>query len=120
MPPIVAQGWMGRGGDVSARGRSCSSTGSGCLIAQSHTATVYLIAMSTFVKPRVRDSQQLIGVWHGLVVGASNTQVIPTTLAIQNFIRSLKGRLRPCPHVCREEVVYKGGPVNQKQSAHHR
>ena len=115
---------MGRGGDVSARGRSYSSTGSGFLIAQSHAAVVQLSALSTVVEPRVRDSQQLIGVWHGLIVGASNTQVIPTTLAIQNFIRSLKGRLRPCPHVCREEVVYKtvkqGGPVNWKQSAHRR
>ena len=92
MAPMIVQGWVGREGDVSAREWCCSITDSGGLVAPSRTAAVHLIAMSVFVEPGVRDNQQLIGVGHGLVVSACDTQFIPTTLAIQNFIRSLKGR----------------------------
>ena len=98
---MIVHGWVGREGDVSAREWCCSITDSGGLVAQSRATAVHLIAMSAFIKPGVRDSQQLICVGHGLIVSACDTQVIPTSLAIQNFIRSLKGHLRPCPHVCR-------------------
>ena len=80
---------MGREGDVSARGWYCSITGSGCLVAQSCTATVYLIAMSAFMIPRIGDSQNVIDIGHGLAVSARDTQIISTILTVQNFICSL-------------------------------
>ena len=89
MPPLVVQRWVGREGNVSAREWYCSITDNGGLVAQSRTAAVHLIAMGAFIEPGVRDSQQLIGIGHGLVVSACDTQIIPTTLAIQNFIRTI-------------------------------
>ena len=56
MLPVVVHGWVGREGDVSAKGWYCSITGSGCLVAQSHTAAVYLIAMSAFIIPKIGAS----------------------------------------------------------------
>ena len=67
MLPVVVHGWVGREGNVSARGWYCSITSSGCLVAQCGTAAVYLIAMSVFVKPRIGDSQNIIDIGMGLL-----------------------------------------------------
>ena len=83
MFPVAVHGWVGREGDVRARGWYCSITRSDCLVAQSHTAAVYLIAMSAFIIPRIVDSQNIIDIGHGLTVSARDTQIVPTTLTVQ-------------------------------------
>ena len=53
---VVMQVWVGREGDISARGWNCSIASSNCLVQQNCKTAIYLLAIGASIKDRAMDS----------------------------------------------------------------